>query len=384
MRENLSQLPGIYIHIPFCERKCGYCDFYSITAMGLQEKFVKFLLKEIQLAQNLFKVNNATFDTIYIGGGTPSVLNNRFIDQILNQLYRVFKISANSENTIELNPGAINAGTFANYLKSGINRLSIGAQSFNDDELAFLERIHNSKEAVSAFKLARKAGFDNISIDLIYALPDQKIKDWQKNIETALTLQPEHISAYHLTYESGTPFFNRLNLGHLKAPDENEERKFLPFTQTFLAQNGYDFYEISSYAKNKKFWSRHNDKYWRHTPYLAFGPSAHGYWENKRFGNHNDIHQYFAHLEKNTMPHEYHENIQPEAMETEMIMLSLRTARGLSLKEYRSLFHKDFLKLNAEYIDLLKKNNWIVVENDFVKLTQQGFLIIDEIIKSFK
>ena len=380
--KNISGKPGLYIHIPFCDTKCGYCDFYSITNNSLRPSFLPALLKEIKHYNSaLFKT--VPFDTIYLGGGTPSLLEPDELNQILNILYKRFPIAEDCEITIEVNPGTINEEKLIFYKSVGINRLSIGIQSFNNEELKMLGRIHDNKQAIHTFKLARKAGIENISIDLIYALPDQSIASWNSSLIQGLALMPDHISAYNLTFEEGTPFYKQLSAGKLKAQNEDTEIQFYSETMNTLKKNGFIQYEVSSYAKSESYISRHNYKYWNHTNYLAFGPSAHSYWDGKRWANIRSISKYIKGLTDGMEIIDFSENIEQDTMIFEKIMLGLRTREGINLKEFKSKFKHSFLDAHAHINKNLVENGFAIIDNDFFKLTPKGMMVCDEILPRF-
>jgi putative oxygen-independent coproporphyrinogen III oxidase len=373
---------GIYIHIPFCESKCGYCDFFSITEFDQVNEFLSGLEKEIIMYANEY-VSEEIFDTIYIGGGTPSVLSVSQISNILGLLHKKYSISKNAEITIEINPGTINQSKLIDLKNAGINRLSIGVQSFNEDELQFLGRIHNSNQALQSVHNAREVGFDNINIDLIYALPNQTLITWETSMRKAIEINPEHISAYNLTIEKGTPFFDLKNKGILKPQSESKEKEFFNFTDSTLAEAGYNHYEVSSFARGEENFSRHNSKYWQHKYYLGFGPSAHSFWNNKRWGNYKSVGKYIANINENKKPIDFEESLSIKDLEFEHIFLSLRTYNGLSLKEFQKRFNSDFTKkYNSIYSQFIDANYAEIDETDF-KLTKSGMALCDEILPAF-
>lgn len=373
---------GIYIHIPFCESKCGYCDFFSITDLSRITDFLSGLEKEIFMYADEMYANEC-FDTIYIGGGTPSVLTENQIIRILEILYKKYKITNNAEITIEVNPGTVNKTNLINLKSAGINRLSIGVQSFNNNELNFLNRIHNSEQSVEAFKYARDADFQNISIDLIYSLPNQTIETWKHSMRKAIELNPEHISAYNLTIEEGTPFYNLKKNGTLKPLSESKEKVFFNITDIFLNQAGYNHYEISNFTRGDENISRHNIKYWHNKYYLGFGPSAHSFWENRRWSNHKSVENYITELEKGKKPVNFIENLKDKDLEFELIFLSLRTYKGLNLKEYKSRTNMDFVgKYKSIYSQFIDKK-LAKLETDYFRLTKEGMALYNEILPSF-
>jgi len=373
---------GIYIHIPFCESKCGYCDFFSITELGHISKFLCGLEKEIEIYSSEID-KKEVFDTIYIGGGTPSVLFPEQINAMLDLLNKKFKIIKNPEITIEVNPGTVNKSTLSEFKKAGINRLSIGVQSFNDDELLFLERIHNAKQSIESVKFAREANFDNISIDLIYALPNQLLYNWEFSMRKAIELNPEHISAYNLTIEKGTPFYDLKTNGKLKSLSESKEKEFYDLTDATFSEEGYYHYEISNFARREENVSKHNYKYWQHNNYLGFGPSAHSFWNNQRWGNYKSVERYMLILKKDIQPIEFSETLSLKDLEFEYIFLSLRTYKGLDLISFQKRFKIDFKNKYKSILSKLIEADYAETNNFNFKLTNKGMALYDEILPSF-
>lgn len=373
---------GIYIHIPFCEKKCGYCDFYSVTEADSKQEFINCLNKEIILYAREYG-NKEIFDTVYFGGGTPSLLTAGQIYNILNLLTNRFNITANSEITLEVNPGTINPANLFEFKNAGINRLSIGVQSFHNEELQFLGRIHNADQSNKAINYAREAGYNNISIDLIYALPGQQINKWEQSLNKAIEHNPEHIAAYNLTIEKNTPFYELKNNGQLKILLESEEKEFFNITHSILTEAGYNHYEISNYSRGEKFISKHNFKYWQHIHYLGFGPSAHSFWNNQRWSNYNSLKKYISDCRINRKPINFKETLKSNDLEFEHIFLSLRTYNGLNLKRFKDKFRFSFTgKYESVFSELIKKK-YAKINKDCFKLTNKGMMICDEILPLF-
>lgn len=380
--KNISNIPGLYLHIPFCDTKCGYCDFYSITNNSLRTTFLPAILKEIDHYKTA-PFTHVEYDTIYLGGGTPSLLTPGEMDQIFSALYKNYSIAKDCEITVEVNPGTIDQEKLAFYKSIGINRLSIGIQSFNNDELKVLGRIHDSNQAIKTYERARKAAIENISIDLIYALPNQKIETWLTTLETALLLRPDHVSAYNLIFEEGTPFYKKLLQGRLSKKNAEEETDFYLHTINILEESGYHPYEVSSYAKLEERYSRHNYKYWNHTNFLSFGPSAHSYWNKKRWSNVRSLSKYISNINQGISVVDFSEYLEEETLIFENIMLSLRTYAGIDLMNFEKTYNESFLKKhNGLNIDLIK-NGFAYIEEGNFKLTRKGMLICDEILSSF-
>ncbi len=367
--------PGLYIHIPFCRKKCNYCDFYLITNLNIFERFLENLKKEIFLQSDKYKKH--TFDTIFIGGGTPSILTYKQIENLLNQLHKHYKISNNSEITIESNPEDFqNPDKLKTFKNIGINRISIGVQSFNDDELKFLTREHSSKQTIEILKNAKKY-FDNISIDLIYSLPKQKKQNLKKTLDVALNLEIPHISAYTLIYEKETPIFNMLNRKIISKNNEDLESEFYTVFSETLVNAGYNHYEISNYSRNG-FESKHNLKYWEYNNYLGFGPSAHSFFNKKRWNNFRNIIKYNINLQKNLLAIENEHTLTEKESITEFIMLGLRS-KGVNFKNFYELFNINFEKVFSDSIKLLIDKNLGILNKNIFSLNEKGYLIVDEI-----
>jgi len=366
---------GIYIHIPFCKTKCIYCDFYSVTKRDDSiEKFVDCMVKEIRL--NETRLKDTTYDTIFFGGGTPSVLTENQLEKILNALYKFYNIDENAEITLECNPGEITFEKLSHFRKIGINRLSIGFQSFSEKNLKFLGRLHSSEQSISTFNHARKAGFDNINIDLIYDIPKQKLKEWKNDLFLGTSLEPEHISAYSLTVEKNTALHSMVKNKTVIMPSEEVDKKMFLSTINYLEQKNYMHYEISNFSKkNKK--CKHNLHYWRLEPYLAFGPGAHGFDGIKRWWNKKSIDYYLNKLENNELPIESEEILSPKDAFNETIMNGLRLIEGAKIKKLNSYLDMDIKEHLEPYME-----KWPYINNNGKNLTvkKEGLLFTDEII----
>jgi len=310
-------------------------------------------------------------------------LNTYQISKILNAISNNFNLDSDPEITIEVNPGTVDPKKLKEYSDLGINRISIGIQSFHDNDLRLLERIHTTEDSIRAIDYCRQIGFNNINLDLIFALPDQTNDDWKATLEKAITFLPEHLSVYNLTYEKETPFYEYLANGRFLNNDEEVEMEFYNLAHQLLTDNDYEHYEISNYARSKEFYSRHNYKYWLHVPYLGFGPSAHSFWQNTRWANTRSVTSYISKLNKNELPRSFTENLKPHQLITEHIFLALRTYRGISLIDFEKNFGINFLKKFVRETQELIDNNLAVVLNDYFKLTQKGMLISDEILLKF-
>jgi len=382
MRDDQHNRAGIYVHIPFCQSKCGYCDFYSVTDLSAKSPFIQALLQEVEyVSRQLDKIPE--FDTLYLGGGTPSLLNDSEMDQLFTRLRDHFSLTADCEITLEANPGILSKDKLQHFRGLGINRLSLGVQSFHNQELQLLERIHSARQAEEGIALARSTGFDNLSIDLIYALPGQKMQSWIDTLNIAVECQPEHISAYNLVFEEGTPFYRARESGQLRVLDEDQELLFYRKTVSMLNEHGYEQYEVSNYARDPLLRSRHNMKYWNHEPYLGFGPSAHSYWDGKRRSNVRSLTLYHRQLQAGQLPIAQEEVIDAGTEQFEKIFLSLRTNQGLNLLQFEKRFHESFEIKYRDQIDDLIRNDLALIEDQYFRLTSKGFCICDEILVRF-
>jgi oxygen-independent coproporphyrinogen-3 oxidase len=317
--DSVSQ-PGLYIHIPFCLSKCGYCSFYSIQSVNLIPEYIAALKKEIKYYSNVF----SSFDTIYIGGGTPSLLSAVQIDDLISTVNKYFHINRQAEITMEVNPGDVSFDYFQALRKSGINRLNIGIQSFDNKILRLLGRRHSSLEAIAAIEAAGAAGFDNLGIDLIYGVHGQGIKSWKNNLQKAVSYKPEHISCYQLSLGDKTPLYKKYYSEGWQLPDEKMELKLFLTTAEELENAGYMQYEVSNFARLNKFKSRHNQKYWQHVPYLGLGPASHSFLDNKRWWNKAAVKTYLNEIAQGKMPVEETETLSSKQLQLEALFLGLR------------------------------------------------------------
>jgi putative oxygen-independent coproporphyrinogen III oxidase len=360
---------GLYLHVPFCQSKCPYCDFYSHTDHSLIPRWLNSLEKEIELYQNQFFV----FDTLYLGGGSPSCLSEQQIEKLIELIQERFPFVPGSEISIEANPDDLNPSKVKTCRTLGVNRISLGVQSFDDRELSFLRRRHLAEGAQKALDWIREAGFTNLGIDLIYGLPGQTKEQWLVTLEKALAYQPEHLSCYQLTLSKGTLFWGMKEKGQLKPISETDEETFFLTTARFLKDRGYLHYEISNFAREEKYFSRHNQKYWQRTPYLGLGPSAHSFQENRRWWNVRSLNLYCRTLEEGQAPIEEKEELDEEQILMEWISLGLRTRAGLDLNRLRG-------KLSLEKIlPKLIENDWVSVIGDHLVPTLKGFLVADRL-----
>ncbi|MDX2413559.1 MAG: radical SAM family heme chaperone HemW [Bacteroidales bacterium] len=371
-------MAGVYIHIPFCKLRCHYCDFYKTTDIGLKDLFVNSLLLEIDRRKDYLDESDDV-ETVYFGGGTPSLLTLFDLRKIINKIRRSFKLGDNIEFTLEINPDDANKAFLEGLKKEGVNRLSIGIQSWDDKVLKMLNRRHNSKQAINAIEKAREAGFSNISIDLIYGIPGLDYSDWEKDIKKSFSLGVEHVSAYHLTIEPNTMFGKMLSLGQLNEIDEEESEKQFNFLTACAKNEGYIHYEISNFCK-EGYLSLHNTNYWRQVKYLGLGPSAHSYNTYSREWNVADINEYIRRIEKGEVVSEK-EMLDEKTRYNEYLMTSLRTMWGIDLNYLENSFNKEMhdylLNMAARFIKygMLEHRS-----TNTLVLTDQGKMISDNII----
>lgn len=369
--------PGIYLHIPFCVSRCSYCDFYSTTELDLRDKFTQALVEEIRLFGEQVK-ERYKIDTIYFGGGTPSLLSARQMENIFRQINSTFEIIENSEITLEANPGTIDLEYIKEYRNMGINRISFGVQSFDDKELKILNRIHSSKEAIESYHKIREIGFDNVSLDLIYGIPSQTVETWESNLKIIKSLEPEHISAYNLIYEKGTKMETLLQNKVFDPMDEEVEEQLFLKTSDFLEESGYEHYEVSNFAK-PGFQSRHNSKYWKHIPYFGFGPSAHSFQNNERYWNFSNLAKYFKSIDDGKLPIQNREILDKNDLLIEKIMLSFRS-EGLDLQQIKDEFNIDLKSVINNH--LTKYSDYFLIDNNKFILKKKGYFVLNEILVS--
>lgn len=359
---------GIYIHIPFCIKKCEYCDFVSYcNKEKYVPQYINALKKEIK--NNINKEYKIT--TIYIGGGTPSSIEENYIADIIETI----KLNMNDENlkefknvevTIEVNPGTVTEKKLETYKEIGINRLSIGLQETHDELLKSIGRIHTYEEFLKTYNLARKIGFNNINVDLMIALPNQTIQDIKENLEKIIKLNPEHISVYSLILEEGTPFYNKYNENKIRLPDEELERNMYWYVKNTLENNGYIHYEISNFSK-KGFESKHNMNCWNQEEYLGFGVAAHSYNNKIRYSNTNSIEEYIK--ESNKI---IHEKQTLEDMQKEYMLLGLRKIEGINIQKFKNKFAQNPIFIFKEQLSKLVDEELIIVDGNEIKLTNKG------------
>lgn len=370
---------ALYIHIPFCDHKCIYCDFYSIITSDNIPTFLNALKKEIEYFSNLYS-EQRFFSSIFFGGGTPSLMSPAYLEEIILHLKKYFTLSDNAEITMETNPGTVDKSKLKEFKDAGINRISIGIQSFDEEDLKFLTRIHDRQTAINTVFNAAESGFENISIDLIFNLPGQTKDKWKSNLNIAASLPLKHLSAYSLILERGT-ILNKMVLdGKVKIQDDDYDADLYQTTIEFLLSNGFYQYEVSNFTK-PGYECVHNNAYWRYRDYLGLGTSAHSFVNNKRWWNYSSLKKYIREIETNKNAIMNFENISSSQMHDEYVMLALRSS-GLDLSDYKLRFGYDWIKKNNDYFELLKNQNLLVINDDLIKLTAKGYAICDEILKN--
>ena len=363
---------GIYIHIPFCLRKCAYCDFYSLESIDtFGEDYINKIIFEINRWGGV--LNNPPADTLYFGGGTPSLLKPRQIKAIIDGVKQSFSLN-NAEITLEVNPGDELSDFFVDVQKAGVNRISVGMQSANENELKYLSRRHNALQVQGTVKAARNAGIKNISLDIMLGIPGQTKQSLKQTVDFAVSQNPEHISAYLLTLEEGTPLYKNKNKFNI--PNDDEAGELYLYAVNLLAKAGYERYEISNFAK-KGYESRHNTKYWQGCDYLGLGPAAHSFIKGKRFYYERDIKKYLV------APTEIYDG--EGGGEGETLMLRLRLAKGVNINDFANEFNLDDIKINRliKKSELLSKNGLVEFKNNNISLTDNGALLSNAVIGQF-
>jgi oxygen-independent coproporphyrinogen-3 oxidase len=376
----------LYLHIPFCRRKCPYCAFVSQESSGSDlELYVDLLLTEMRLAAKEC-IPNGELDSIYFGGGTPSLLAPGQVARLLEQAGKIFGLGPQAEITLEANPGTIDTDRLSGFRAAGVNRLSIGVQSFDDNMLAIMGRIHTSTEAKEAFAAARAAAFDNIGIDLIHALPGQTTEMWQSDLEQALQLAPEHISIYGLTVEEGTPFAVRYDDDSPLLPDDDLSATMFEVADDLLTAHGYEHYEIANYALPGRR-ARHNSGYWQRDGYLGLGAGAHSFLRDKghgtRFGNVADLDEYTAAIGQGILPRRDVTALSREDAMAEFMFLGLRLADGVVFDEFEREFGVSPEEFYGRVFKELSSQGLLEVDGRSVHLTRRGWLLSNRVFSHF-
>jgi oxygen-independent coproporphyrinogen-3 oxidase len=356
--------PGLYVHVPFCSAKCPYCDFYSLAAPDLRGSWLEGIGREIEI----YGFWPGPFDTVYLGGGTPSQLDDHHLADLMGFVC-AFPRTPEAEVTIEANPEDVTRARASFFLGLGVNRISLGVQSLGDDELSFLGRRHTAGEAWTAAVAIREAGCVNLSLDFIYGLPGQKLEDWLATLNRALTLEPEHLSCYLLSAEKGTVFGQKTERGEVMVAGEEAAGELFLATSRFLQERGYVHYEVSSFSRGPDLSARHNRKYWEHVPYLGLGPAAHSFDGRQRWWNHRSVRRYCRDLAEGQPPVVEREVLTAEQLSLERLYLGLRTNRGADL----------VLVGNRELADDLVNRQLAVIQDGRLILNREGLLLADRL-----
>jgi oxygen-independent coproporphyrinogen-3 oxidase len=385
---------GLYLHIPFCRSRCSYCDFATgLYQSQLAQRYVNAIVREIEHAED----QRTEVDTIYFGGGTPSLLLPEQLDQLLNAVRSSFSVTPAAEITLELNPGSAGApgdgeneqcpeqlvATLARFREVGINRVSFGAQTFDDGELARLGRSHNAQAIIDTFHHLRAAGFQNVSFDLIAGLPGQTMAGWTRNVTEALELQPEHLSFYLLEVHAGTPLADHIKQGKQPVPDPDLAAEMYEVMLDQATAAGYQHYEISNLCL-PGYESRHNSKYWMGQPYFGFGCSAHSYdGDLRRWSNERDISRYLELIESGASPIVDKQELSAADSRSEAMFLGLRMMKGISVREYRELFGVDVREEYREQFKMFFEAGLLEFDGDYLRLTRPGALLSNEVFAAF-
>ncbi|HLA96168.1 MAG TPA: radical SAM family heme chaperone HemW [Pyrinomonadaceae bacterium] len=371
-------LAGVYLHIPFCKSRCSYCDFATDVYRNHEtvEKYVDALCDEIPGSSAGWQ---CAADTIYFGGGTPSLLTSTQVERIIEIVDSYFDISVDAEITMEMNPATVMLETLREYRSLGVNRASFGVQTFNERDLKLLARGHDANDARQTFRMLREAGFENVSFDLIAGLPEQTMHDWKRNLEEAIAMQPEHLSLYLLEIHEATPLAEQLRTGRRALPDEELAAEMYEIMIDRLAAAGYVQYEISNFAK-PGFESRHNSKYWTLDPVYGFGVSAHSFDGFQRYSNERDTSKYVARVENYAGAEVMRERIDAAS---EFIFLGLRLNEGIDLAKYRERFGIDLIDKYADAIDRLYDTGLLQITGNRLQLTRKGMLFSNEVFAEF-
>ncbi len=360
-------MAGIYFHIPFCKSRCSYCDFYSTTDKNKVPELIKSELKEVELRKNY--LIDETVETIYFGGGTPSLISPGNIEKLIKVIYKNYNVIANPEITIEVNPDDINSTKIKSYSNIGVNRISVGLQSFNDNILNFINRRHDVTKSLKAIEIIKNAGYKNISVDLIYGIPNLSIKDWEDTINKTLELNIQHISAYHLSYEKGTKIHSQLLKKEINQISDEESFAQYNLVCKFLKKHDFEHYEISNFSL-KNLESKHNSAYWQNKKYVGIGPSAHSFDGDSRQCNISSLNKYIENINSNK--NYFSQEILTENQKyNELILIKFRTSNGLNVNEIKASFSKTILEY---FLSSVKK----YLDNGKIKINKKGYYIIPE------
>jgi len=379
--QSMENSAGIYIHIPFCRTRCSYCDFATgIYESSLADRYVEAVIAEIKSAQE--GDASFVFDTVYFGGGTPSMLSPEQLESILEGVRR-FPIGQSPEITMEMNPGTVSLDTLRSFRALGVNRASFGAQTFDDHELARLGRSHSVADTLRTFDDLRTAGFSNISFDLIAGLPGQSLSQWERNVAQALSLMPEHLSFYILEVHEGTPLADHIRKGIQPRPDDDLAGVMYEQILARASEHGYEHYEISNLAR-PGYQSRHNTKYWTGAPYIGFGCSAHSYdGKNRRWSNERDVRNYVTLIQQGASPVVDDQTLSDSVVRAEAVFLGLRVMSGINLADYREVFGVDLFAQYNEDLTRFTEAGLLELKGESLKLTRAGALLSNEVFAAF-
>ena len=366
---------GLYIHVPFCIKKCNYCSFVSVPRdIRLISQFLDALVAEMKIRTAALSSEERVVDSIYIGGGTPTCLSGESLAQMLARVRHYFDVTKEAEISVEANPGTVDQDALNLLKRSGYNRLSFGFQSCQQEHLKTLGRIHSYQEAVASFQAARSAGFDNINVDLIFGIPGQTLRQWQDCLQKIVSLGPEHISAYGLQIEEETPLYKRVLEGTMEPCSEDLEAEMYQSLMDILTASGYVHYEISNFSLPGRF-SRHNLRYWQNKSYLGLGPAAHSYLGRKRLANDSSLEGYLEKLATSSSPVSWEEIVTPESEMSETVFLGLRLAEGLDLEGFMKRFGKALDQVYPEQIKKLSGLGLVEKAGNRLRLTKQGMML---------
>lgn len=368
---------GLYVHIPFCRSKCDYCNFVSICDLTKMPEYIRCLKKEITMYKKKLG-NDVQLYSVYIGGGTPSIVPDEMMMDLINHITKTFG-KGRYEFSIECNPGTVTLDKLLSYKKAGINRISIGGQTCNDKLLKLIGRKQTNKDLINAVRLVKEAGFDNINVDMLIGLPKQKIKDIKKMLKFVISNELHHVSAYSLIVEGGTPIDEHIKMGLLQTPPDEYVVKMYDFVVEYLKKHNINRYEVSNFAQ-EGYECKHNLNYWKLGEYIGVGVSAHSYTDGTRQANVSDISKYISSINNNQLPIATKEYLTTREMKEEYIMLMLRTKDGINLKEYKRLFFTDLEKDKANEIHFLLSNGFIKIDNKHLKVSENSFYVLNSIV----
>jgi oxygen-independent coproporphyrinogen-3 oxidase len=383
MEVSKAENAGLYVHVPFCVRKCPYCDFYSVHDYSLKKDFISALMQEITSR----RAEDMTFDSIYFGGGTPTTLEPEAIGQILECIRDNLRIAPDCEISLEANPGTVTLDSLVSLKELGFNRINLGVQSFDPEQLDFLGRIHTANQAVESLEAARQAGFSNVGLDLMFGLPGQEVDRWGVDLRRAVECEPTHISCYMLTYADGTEMEQKMREGRVIPIEDSAAADLFVFTIEFLEENGYPQYEISNFhlsnsPGDRSFICRHNMKYWTFAPYLGFGPAAHSFLDPQRWWNVADLPRYIDMLGERLLPEGGRETLHPHQKMLEHIYVGFRLKKGISLDDFRRTFSKELCGTFEKIVDELQERRLLRIKGGRAFLTIQGMLLHDSIVSA--